>query len=285
MSTASNRISNPGSALGEAVGALIERRVHELLRPIAEENGAVYVSAGRINPKTGKATKLILKDSSGNEYNIDSVIANHRMQPLVLIESKYLRYKKHNRDKGSWICTAHYSLRGAYPTVRKSIAVLAGSWSGSSKAMMESFDVSLFEVSFQKIVEALANCGVDFAWEEKEKERAMAAWNRWRELAEDQYAKIAEILLADIEPALREAIRATLDETTPRVISEVEVTIETNVGESRRYSFGSIAKTIEFLNAFDQEEFLKDESGPSIWVADQPVEATAAFSFEDTEEE
>ncbi|HEX8565948.1 MAG TPA: hypothetical protein VF648_09790, partial [Pyrinomonadaceae bacterium] len=150
------KVANPGSKLGEAIGALIEREVNRVLRPIAEENDCVYVDAGRPNPKTGKPKQLILKDAAGNEYRIDSVIANKRMQPLVLIESKYIRYTKHNRDKGSWICTAHYSLRRTFPSVRKSIAVIAGSWSGSSKAMMESFDVSLFEVPFGKIVETLA---------------------------------------------------------------------------------------------------------------------------------
>jgi hypothetical protein len=173
-------VANPGSTLGEAIGALIERQVNRRLYPIAEEDGFVYVSAGRPNPRTGRPTKLLLKDEAGNKYNIDSVIANARMQPLVLIESKYIRYKKHNRDKGSWICTTHYSLRRTFPTVRKSIAVLAGSWSRSSKAMMESFDVSLFEVGFPKIVETLARYGVDFAWEEKERDRAMAAWQRWK---------------------------------------------------------------------------------------------------------
>lgn len=148
MNDDSKIIANPGSTLGEALGALIEGEVNRLTRPIAEEYGCVYVTAGRPNPRTGQPTKLLLKDSSGNEYNIDAVIANQRMQPLVLIESKYIRYKKHNRDKGSWICTAHYSLRRSFPTIRKSIAVLAGSWSRSSKAMLNSFDINLFENLF-----------------------------------------------------------------------------------------------------------------------------------------
>ena len=160
-------IANPGSALGEAVGALVETEVNRILRPIVEENGCVYITVGQPNLRTLRPTKLLLKDASGNEYNIDSVIANSRMQPLVLIETKYIRYKKHNRDKGSWICTAHYSLRRTFPTIRKSIAVLAGSWSRSSLAMLESFDVSLFEVGFQKIVNTLLQYGIEFDWPKK----------------------------------------------------------------------------------------------------------------------
>ena len=268
-----SKVVNPGSTLGEAIGALIEREVNRILRPIAEENGCVFVSAGRINPKSGRPTKLLLKDAAGNEYNIDSVIANHRMQPIVLIESKYIRYTKHNRDKGSWICTAHYSLRRTFPSVRKSIAILAGSWSGSSKAMMESFDVSLFEVGFKTIVDTLARYGVDFAWQEKERDKAMAAWRRWQKLSDEDYNEISHSLLSGIEPKLREALAVTLDTAAPREIQQIEVTIETNLGESRRYTFESIVEAIEFLENFDEEEILNTEDDPAIWKIETTDEA------------
>jgi hypothetical protein len=115
MMTANDEtIANPGSTLGEAIGALIEREVNRLLEPIAQENDCIYVKAGKPNPHSGKATQLRISDEAGNEYRVDSIIANAHMQPLVLIESKYIRYTKHNRDKGSWICNAHYSLRRTY---------------------------------------------------------------------------------------------------------------------------------------------------------------------------
>ena len=229
-------VANPGSTLGEAVGALVEGEVNRLLRPMAESHDCVLLSAGKPNPKTGKVTKLLLHDEAGNAYNIDAVIANERLQPLVLIESKYIRYKKHNRYKGSWICTAHYSLRRTFPTVRKSIAVLAGSWSASSKAMMESFDVSLFEVGFSHVADTLAEFGIDFRWEEKERDKAIAAWEKWSALSETQFDQIARKLLISIEPELKLALAQTLDEATPREVSRVEIVIETNLGESRRYS-------------------------------------------------
>lgn len=169
------------------------------------------------------------------------------MQPLVLVESKYIRYKKHNRDKGSWICTAHYSLRRAYPTIRKSIAVVAGSWSRSSKAMIESFDVTLFEVPFQRLVDTLAQYEVDLLWGEKETHKVREAWRNWSLLTDAQFAETARTLLAEIEPQLQGSMKATLDTAVPREVSTVEVTIETNLGESRRYTFASIAEAIEFL--------------------------------------
>lgn len=258
-------VANPGSTLGEAIGALIENEVNRLLRPIAEENGCVYITVGPSNKRTGLPTKLLLRDAAGNEYNIDSVITNERLQPLVLIESKYIRYVKHNRDKGSWICTAHYSLRRTFPTIRKSIAVIAGRWSASSKAMMQSFDVALFEVGFDKIMSTFAEYGVDLRWDEKERSKAHTAWQNWSRLEEKERQEIARKLLSDIEPALRSSMKETLDTAIPRQISEVEVIIETNLGESRLYSFENIAAAIEFLESFDEEELLHDKEGPSLW--------------------
>lgn len=180
----------------------------------------------------------------------DEIVAN----PGSTIESKYIRYTKHNRDKGSWICTAHYSLRRTFPTIRKSIAVIAGNWSGSSKAMMNSFDVSLFEVGFQKIATTLMEYGVDVRWEEKERNKAHVAWQNWQQLNDIQRQEIAQKLLADIEPALRDSMKVTLDTSKPREIQEIEVTIETNLGESRRYTFESIMSAIAFLESFDEQE-------------------------------
>ncbi len=62
-----DRVANPGSTLGEAIGALIEKEVNRLLAPIAQENGCACISMGRPNPRTGRPTKLLLKDAAGNE--------------------------------------------------------------------------------------------------------------------------------------------------------------------------------------------------------------------------
>jgi hypothetical protein len=258
------KIANPGSALGEAIGALIERHVNRVLKPIAEDNDCVYITTGKINVKTQRPTKLILKDSAGNEFNIDSVIANNRMQPLVLIESKYIRYKKHNRDKGSWVCTAHYSLRRTYQSIRKSITIIAGSWSGSSKALMRSFDVELFEVPFGKIVEVLSRHDIRFDWGEKERAAAMTAWKRFVALPETTVDAIGEELVADIVPQLRDSLALTLNDAVPREVKQIELTVETNLGETKLYTFTSIEDVIDFLEDFDAAEIFDDEDAPAI---------------------
>lgn len=263
-----NQIANPGSTIGEAIGALIEQEVNRIFDPIVRDTDCVFVTAGKPNPKTGKATKLLLKDKSGTEFNIDAVIANARMQPLVLIESKYIRYKKHNRDKGSWICTAHYSLRHTFPTIRRSIAVLAGSWSQPSKKLMESFDISLYEVSFEHIRQVLASYQVDIEWDEKDRKKVLQALHRWQTLSQAQYSEIAFQFLRGIAEPLRESLLGTLKPDAPREVSGVRVVIETNWGESSVYTFGSLSEALDFLNSFDQDEMLSEAQGPVLWQGD-----------------
>jgi len=62
-------VANPGSTIGEAIGALIETEVNRLLAPIAQENNCVYVMAGPMNFRTNRSTKLLLKDNAGNSIS------------------------------------------------------------------------------------------------------------------------------------------------------------------------------------------------------------------------
>jgi len=257
-------IANSGSALGEAIGAAVEREVNRILDPIAKDNSCIYITAGPPHPRTAKPTQLLVADAFGNDYRIDSLIVNQNEQPLVLIESKYIRYTKHNRDKGSWVGLAHSSLRRTFPTIRMSIAVIVGSWSEPSKKMMESFGVTLFEVNFQKVVNTLAQYDVDISWEEKEKERAKVAWESWRRLEDDQYNQIAKTLLTDVELPLRDSLKIALDTTLPRTITEFELSMRTNIGEQRRFTFSSRDEVSKFLNEMDDKALLENENGPTI---------------------
>jgi hypothetical protein len=160
---------NPASALGEAIGKSVEAEIQRIIRTVVEPYGLfVDVGGERIGKRAGK--KLLLVNDTGNEYQIDTVVEDENGNPLILVESKYIRYKKHNRDKGSWTCVAHYKLRTTYPTVKKSVAILLGNWSQPSKLMMESFGIDLIEIPFNKLVEVLRKYQIAFDWHEKDSE-------------------------------------------------------------------------------------------------------------------
>lgn len=256
------QVANPGSALGEAIGSLLEAEIHRLLRPITEECGAIYITTPQ--QVGAQRKKLILTDEDGNEYEVDAVIANHRFQPLVLLESKYIRYKKHNRDKASWICTAHTKLRQRFPTIRGSIAVLMGSWSKPSKRLLQSFAVEIFEIPFGRICEVLQQFGINYAWAEKDREAAMKAWEKFNSLGEIERTQIAKQLVGEIAPKLKKALMQALDESVPRQVSKVSILIKTNLGETFTFIFNSVKQASSFLSNFNVEQFLDISKAPTM---------------------
>ncbi len=210
-----SQVANPGSILVEAVGALVEKEVNRLMRPIAEEYGCVYATAGKPDFRAGRTTKLLMKDAAGSQFQLAAVIASRRLQPLILIHAECAGNTEHAQDKGNDIGAAHYCLRGAYPTIRQSIAVLIGSWSASSKALMRSSDMLLFEIGLSKIASALAEYGVEFGENKNERERTRAMRLQWQDLSNTEYDAIAHALLEDIEPELRKMLQVTLNKSVP----------------------------------------------------------------------
>jgi len=251
-----DNVQNPGSALGEAIGAHMELALNKYLSKLVSEHSCRLVSKGQPNPKTKKNTKLLLYDNFGTAYNIDGVVADESMQPLILLEYKYIRYKKHNRDKGSWLCTAHGAIRKRYHSVRSSIAILAGSWSGSSVAMMKSHDINIFIIPFDKITALLKKHKIKFDWGEKDRDVAKESWKKYNALTERQKLGIAMRMIDEIKPNLEAVIESTLDNSTKREVERVTIEVHTNIGEVKIFEFPSVKAAMDFLEDFTIEEML-----------------------------
>lgn len=255
-------VANPGSALGEAIGSSMEDALEKLLNDVADKYGYHYLTSGVRRTKSGKKPKkLLMSDNFGNEYDIDGVLANQSMQPLIIFESKYIRYKKHNRDKGSWICNAHSAVRKRYHSIRSSIAILAGNWSGSSQAMMRSNDINLFLIPFDYICEVLSEFGIDFNWEEKDRDKAIRAWENFNNLNSDQKESIGSKMIDSIKDNLVILIENILDDTVEREVNKVLVELISNLGEVKVYEFESVNDALDFLQQDDLRDlFLTTES-------------------------
>ncbi len=245
-------VANPGSALGEAIGYSMEDALKELLNEIADQYSCHYLTSGIRKTKSGKRQKkLLMSDKSGNEYDIDGVLANQSMKPLIIFESKYIRYKKHNRDKGSWICHTHSAIRRRYHSIRSSIAILAGNWSGPSQAMMHSNNINLFLIPFNHICEVLSELGIDFDWEEKDRDKAIRAWKNFNKLNSEQKKSIGIQMIDPIKDNLVILIENILDDTVEREVDKVLVELISNLGEVKVYEFESISDSLNFLKDDD----------------------------------
>jgi hypothetical protein len=254
-------IQNPGSALGEAIGAEMEKALNVFLTNLVESRGYHFLSKSPVKNKNGTPKKLLMYDKFGTAYNIDAVIANESMQPMILVESKYIRYKKHNRDKGSWVCTAHPAVRRRYGSIRSSIAVLAGNWSSTSLAMMRSFDINIFLVPFRRICDLLANHGINFDWDEKDRVTATDAWDKYSVLTAAQKSEIGVEMVNVVKDELEIMVLRILDDTIEREIDRVTIELHSNIGEVKAYEFSSVEQAVEFLNTSELKEvFITSDS-------------------------
>lgn len=242
-------IQNPGSALGEAIGSEMEKALNSFLTTLVENLGYHFLSKSPSKNKNVGQKKLLMYDKFGTAYNIDAVIANESMQPIILIESKYIRYKKHNRDKGSWVCTAHPAIRRRYSSIRSSIAVLAGNWSSSSLAMMRSYEINIFLIPFTEICDFLAEYNIDFAWHEKDRDTAMSSWSQYCTLTDTQKRAIGQKMVNLIKDDLERLVVDILDETLQREIDKIVIELHSNLGEIKEYEFSGVIQAIEFLNS------------------------------------
>ena len=258
------RIANPGATLGQAIGERMESALGRLLAGMAEKHGCHYLGTGPLMSPEAKRRQLNLLDEFGTKYRLDAVIANADLQPLVLLESKYIRYAKHNRDKGSWVCHTHQTLRRRYYSVRKSIAVLAGTWTGPSVAMMRSADVDVFLIPFERICELLAEHRIDFRWEEDDRDSAVHAWRGYDGLSAEVKNAIGEGMLAGIQQDLTKAVDAALNDAEPPKIAEVVVEFRAATGEILRHRFSSTDEAMANLDSADAETIFSMADAPRV---------------------
>jgi len=244
-------VANPGSAIGEAVGKLFEKKVGELIQSICM--GLPYnVDLGGPRPEIGRRSKTIkLFDRFGVSWENDIVIEDMNYNPVILIEAKWLRYTKHCRDKGGWVCTAHPSLRKSHDTIRKTIVTLAGSWTDSSLSMMRGNFVDIHLVDYDYIVTLLEGYNIPFHWDEKDRNTAFLAWERWNALSDNQINNIGKELILPIKKSLEESLRSTLEWDGETEFLEFELTCRTDDGGSITRYFNNHSDLSDYILSLD----------------------------------
>ena len=125
--------------------------------------------------------------------------------------------------------------------------------------MIRSYDINVILVPFDNIAKILATKGIDFNWEEKEKEKAMLAWKKYDQLSHKEKIDIAIQMVDLIKDQLFDCLRQLLDNTLLRELQAVIIEILTNKGEIKKYRFENRDQAIEFLEKFSLEDEL-DES-------------------------
>lgn len=239
-------VANPGSAIGEAIGVLFEDEIKKLVEEVCGDCDYI-VDAGGPRPEIGRTTKKNIRlDRHGVTWENDVVVENSNYEPVILIECKWLRYTKHCRDKGGWVFTAHSLLRESFPTIRKTMVTLAGSWTKSSIDMMEGNYTEVHLVPFDYVVKLLATYDIPFDWDEKDKGTAHLAWERWNYLEEYQKTEISRAMVAPIRDQIKQSVLDTLNWGPESNIEEVKITFRTDDGSANTKIFSDPEDGLEY---------------------------------------
>jgi hypothetical protein len=122
------------SKFGQMIGEAFERVVFEYIQSYLANAHADYEI---LAPEKGRQI-VTLETLSGTPRRLDTVIVSKEsIDPVALLETKWLKDARHHNDKGAWILQLREVSR-QYPTVRGAAAVLAGYWTEGVGIMLAS---------------------------------------------------------------------------------------------------------------------------------------------------
>jgi len=124
-----------------------------------------------------------------------------------------------------------------------------GNWSEPSKKLMESFGVSLVDISFSELVDVLSDYGIAFAWEEKDSLTPRKSMRQWKKLTEAQKLEIGKRILSKDADRIRELVRSAIEGQDVAVenVQTVELLVKTSQEVYFLKKFQSIKDTISYL--------------------------------------
>jgi hypothetical protein len=178
------KLKNPASAFGEAIGKLIEDAIKETIEEIIRPYGLKIQSGKKISDKTGidfEIDMLILKDN----------------KIVALVDVKYLLYKKHARDKASWVVVAHNRLRASYPEIKRCLVILAGTgWTDNAKKLIYSSCIDVEIIESEILNDIFSKYDTQITWSEKNEKTPRESFEKFQRLSREELEKIKkEIIL------------------------------------------------------------------------------------------
>jgi hypothetical protein len=200
------KIKSPATALGETVGRLVEEAIRKAIEEIVKSYGLKISETKR------------LKDRVNVEFEIDMPILKGE-KLIALIDVKYLKYKKHARDKGSWVVVAHNRLRATYPEIKRSLVILTGpGWTKEAMRMISTSCIDVIPLDPKLVNDTFSRHGINLMWEEKDAETPKISWERLQNLLREK-EKLEEIKKHIIE---KSGIKDFLEQWFKRYVLEVD---------------------------------------------------------------
>lgn len=157
--------------LGQLIGIMLEKAIKPKLQSILSPSHFLdSVSTSRTVRGNRKKVKWV--DAQGNSHDLDFVIEQNGTDtvsgnPKAFIECAWRRYTKHSKNKAQEIQGAIIPLAQTYANDKPFLgAILAGEFTTPSLTQLVSHGFTVLHISYQEIVQAYSNIGIDISYDE-----------------------------------------------------------------------------------------------------------------------
>jgi hypothetical protein len=238
-------------AWGQKIGEVLEDAILSLLMDFAQRHHLYLDKRGERPARPGK--KATWKDVNGNQHDLDYVLerggtADRIGSPVAFIEIAWRRYTKHSKNKAQEIQGAIMPLVEAHKNAPFLGAILAGEFTANALTQLRTLGFSVLYFPYKGIVDAMAQIGIDAAFEENTSEKALRQkLNAWSNLDVTEKAKAGEAILKLHKKQVAEFF-AKLELSVSRKIETVFVVPLYGVGNELR----SVSSAIKFIEEYEE---------------------------------
>ena len=230
-----------GRAFGQRLGKLLEDEIHRIVQECLYGTDFDFIPKGQ------------LADLHGKLCTHDGLVVDREAQPFVVIESKVIQKAKHATEKAAKVVREHPDLKRAHPTLRSSIAVLAGAFTTAPLRMVEASGANVLFIPQDHLVLVCRDYGIEILWADREAiTHSVLALHRYNTLSQEELRVLGERLLQPVAGQLRETIRAAIADVATNPVVGVWVDILFHRGEIGHHEFDSIHEAVDYLQSWSE---------------------------------
>jgi hypothetical protein len=230
-----------GRAFGQRLGKLIEDEIHRIVQDCLYGSDFEFIPKGQ------------LADLHGKLCTHDGLVVDREGYPYAIIESKVIQKAKHATEKAAKLAREHPDLKRAHPTLRSSIAVLAGDFTPEPLRMVEASGANLLFIPQDHLASACRDYGIEILWADHEAATyAVAALERYSALTQEERKALGQRILQPVAVQLQEVVAAAIADVPENPVVGVWVDVFFQRGEIGHHEFDSIKEALDYLQSWSE---------------------------------
>lgn len=243
---------SPSHRFGQIIGDTLEAGVEPLLKRFADKYKLYLDKKGKRICRPG--AKLAWTDLYKNTHDLDFVLERggtdtSQGKPAAFIETAWRRYTKHSRNKAQEIQGAILPLLETYRNDAPFAgAILAGVFTDGALTQLRSLGFALVYITFEDVIAAFEQVGIDAFFDEKTKDKDFAKKVRaWDELTTTQRNAVSAALIEFNSPQVASFLER-LKHAVERSVARIRITPL----HGSAVEWVSVESAIEFIVRYDE---------------------------------